>query len=68
MALGDGEKVMIMAPVVDGRKGTHQKVLSRLVKDGYVRVRVDGEVFLLSDNIPLEKIKSIPSKLSWTVW
>lgn len=57
MALGDGEKVMIMAPVVDGRKGTHQKVLSRLVKDGYVRVRVDGEVFLLSDNIPLEKNK-----------
>ncbi|WP_395754601.1 excinuclease ABC subunit UvrA [uncultured Megasphaera sp.] len=57
MALGDGEKVMIMAPVVDGRKGTHQKVLSRLVKDGYVRVRVDGEVYLLSDNIPLEKNK-----------
>ena len=57
MALGDGEKVMIMAPVVDGRKGTHQKLLSRLVKDGYVRVRVDGEVYLLSDDIPLEKNK-----------
>lgn len=42
MALGDGEKVMVVAPVVEGRKGTHQKVLARLVKDGYVRVRVDG--------------------------
>lgn len=57
LALGDGEKVMIMAPVVDGRKGTHQKVLSRLVKDGYVRVRVDGAMYLLSDDIPMEKNK-----------
>lgn len=57
MALGNGEKVMIMVPVVDGRKGTHQKLLSRLVKDGYVRVRVDGEIYLLSDDIPLDKNK-----------
>ena len=57
MALGNGEKVMIMAPVVDGRKGTHQKLLSRLVKDGYVRVRVDGEIYVLSDDIPLNKNK-----------
>ena len=57
LALGAGEKVMIMAPVVDGRKGTHQKLLARLVKDGYVRVRVDGEVYLLSDDIPMEKNK-----------
>lgn len=57
MALGNGERVMIMAPVVDGRKGTHQKLLSRLVKDGYVRVRVDGEIYVLSDDIPLDKNK-----------
>jgi excinuclease ABC subunit A len=57
MALGEGEKVMIMAPVVDGRKGTHQKILTRLVKDGYVRVRVDGTVYLLSDDIPMDKNK-----------
>ena len=57
MALGDREKVMIMAPVVEGRKGTHQKLLARLVKEGYVRVRVDGEVYLLSDDIPLNKNK-----------
>ena len=43
MALGEGEKVMVMGPVVDGRKGTHQKLLARLIKDGYTRVRVDGD-------------------------
>lgn len=57
LALGDGEKIMVMAPVVEGRKGTHQKVLARLIKDGYVRVRVDGELYLLSDDIPMEKNK-----------
>src|SRR5574344_834252 len=39
MALNNGEKIMIMAPVIDGHKGTHQKVLEHLIKDGYVRVR-----------------------------
>ena len=57
MALGEGEKVMVMGPVVDGRKGTHQKLLARLIKDGYTRVCVDGEVYLLSDDIPLDKNK-----------
>lgn len=57
MALGANEKIMVMAPVVEGRKGTHQKLLARLVKDGYVRVRVDGDVYLLSDDIPLDKNK-----------
>ena len=56
-ALGTGQKIMVMAPVVDGRKGTHQKLLERLVKDGYVRVRVDGEIYLLSDDIHLDKNK-----------
>ncbi|MCH4179190.1 MAG: excinuclease ABC subunit UvrA [Megasphaera sp.] len=57
LALGTGEKVMIMAPVVEGRKGTQQKVLAHLIKEGYVRVRVDGNIYLLSDDIPLEKNK-----------
>lgn len=57
LALGEGQKIMVMAPVVDGRKGTHQKVLSQLVRDGYVRVRVDGEIYLLADDIPMEKNK-----------
>ncbi|MGE1061160.1 excinuclease ABC subunit UvrA [Megasphaera paucivorans] len=57
MALGEGEKIMVMAPVVEGRKGTHQKILASLVKEGYVRVRVDGSVYLLSDDIPVDKNK-----------
>ncbi|MCI1820954.1 excinuclease ABC subunit UvrA [Megasphaera sueciensis] len=57
MTLGEGEKIMVMAPVVEGRKGTHQKVLASLVKEGYVRVRVDGSVYLLSDDIPVDKNK-----------
>lgn len=57
LALGTGQKIMVMAPVIDGRKGTHQKLLQRLVKDGYVRVRVDGEIYLLSDDIHLDKNK-----------
>ncbi len=57
LALGAGQKIMVMAPVVDGRKGTHQKLLERLVKDGYMRVRVDGEIYLLSDDIHLDKNK-----------
>ena len=57
LAMGEGAKVMIMAPVVDGRKGAHQKILSQLVKDGYVRVRVDGDIYSLSESIPIEKNK-----------
>ena len=57
MALNEGERIMIMAPVIDGHKGTHQKVLEHLIKDGYVRVRVDGEVYMLSDDIPMDKNK-----------
>ena len=64
LALGTGQKIMVMAPVVDGRKGTHQKLLERLVKDGYVRVRVDGEIYLLSDDIHLDKNK----KHTWIAW
>jgi excinuclease ABC subunit A len=57
LALGNGQKLMILAPVIDGRKGMHQKVLSHLVKEGYVRVRVDGDIYLLSDDIPMDKNK-----------
>lgn len=57
MALGIGQKIMVMGPVVDGRKGEHKKILEKLHKDGFVRVRIDGEVYLLSDEIQLEKNK-----------
>ncbi|MCM3124073.1 MULTISPECIES: excinuclease ABC subunit UvrA [unclassified Mesobacillus] len=50
-------KLQIMAPLVSGRKGTHAKVLEDVKKQGYVRVRVDGEMFDLGDEIELEKNK-----------
>ena len=53
----DGSKLLIMAPVVRDQKGTQEKVLEGLKKDGYVRVMVDGEVYSLDDNITLEKNK-----------
>lgn len=57
MTLPTGTKLMVMAPVAEGRKGTHRKLLTRLIKDGYVRVRIDGEVYRLSEDITPEKNK-----------
>lgn len=59
-------RIQILAPVVSGRKGTHAKVLEDIKKEGFVRVRIDGEMLELNDDIELEKIKSIPSMLSLT--
>lgn len=53
----DGAKLQIMAPVVRSRKGEHIKMLDDLTKQGYVRVRVDGEIRELSDDIRLDKKK-----------
>ncbi|MBD3859299.1 excinuclease ABC subunit UvrA [Bacillus sp. 28A-2] len=50
-------KLQVLAPVVSGRKGTHVKVLEQIRKQGYVRVRVDGEMEDLSEDIELEKNK-----------
>ncbi|WP_280769508.1 excinuclease ABC subunit UvrA [Salipaludibacillus daqingensis] len=50
-------KMQILAPLVSGRKGTHAKVLEDIKKQGYVRVRVDGEMHEASDEITLEKNK-----------
>lgn len=55
MELPDRTRFQILAPVVRGKKGTHKKLLSSLASEGFVRVRVDGEVRELSDNIELEK-------------
>jgi len=52
-----GTKLIIMAPVVHGDKGTHKDLLDDLRKDGYVRVRINGETFDLSEEINLEKNK-----------
>lgn len=50
-------RLQIMAPMVRGEKGTHKKLLENIKKDGYVRVRVDGELYELDDNISLNKNK-----------
>ena len=52
-----GTKMVIMSPVVHGEKGTHKDVLENLRKEGYIRVRVNGEYFDLSEEINLEKNK-----------
>ena len=55
MKLEPGSRIQILAPVVRGRKGEHVKVFERAKKSGYVRVRVDGNLYDLSDDIKLEK-------------
>lgn len=55
MELPDRTKFIILAPVVRGKKGTHRKLLSSLASQGFVRVRVNNEVFELSENIELDK-------------
>ncbi|MBR1864035.1 MAG: excinuclease ABC subunit UvrA [Ruminococcus sp.] len=57
MALGEGTKIILLAPVVRGRKGTQAKELEAARKAGYVRVRADGIIYDLSEEIVLEKNK-----------
>ncbi|MBQ7260683.1 MAG: excinuclease ABC subunit UvrA [Lachnospiraceae bacterium] len=55
MELEAGTKLSVLAPIVRGRKGRHEKVLESALKSGYLRVRIDGEMYELSDEISLEK-------------
>jgi excinuclease ABC subunit A len=55
MSLPEGTKLQLLAPVVRGRKGTHAKLLERAKRSGYVRVRIDGNLYELSEEIALEK-------------
>ncbi len=57
MAWPEGTRIQILAPVVRSRKGEHAKVFEDARKAGYVRVRVDGSVYDLSEDIPLDKNK-----------
>ena len=52
-----GTKIMVMAPVVKGEKGTHKDLLEELRRDGFVRCKIDGEIKELSENIELDKNK-----------
>lgn len=57
LALPEKTKFQILAPVIRGKKGTHQKLLSQLLLEGFGRVRINGEVRELADNIELDKNK-----------
>lgn len=55
LALEQNARIQLLAPVVRGRKGQHQKLLEQAKKSGYVRVRIDGNMYELSEEIELEK-------------
>ena len=57
MMLPEGTKFMVLAQVVRGKKGEHQKILEQIRKDGYVRVRIDGEIQDVNEEIKLAKTK-----------
>ncbi|MCB6609994.1 excinuclease ABC subunit UvrA [[Clostridium] symbiosum] len=55
LALPEKTRIQLLAPVVRGRKGRHEKVLEQAKKSGYVRVRIDGNLYELTESIALEK-------------
>jgi len=55
MSMEEGTKLQLLAPVVRGRKGEHAKVFERAKRSGYVRVRVDGNLYELTEEIPMDK-------------
>ena len=55
MAMEEGTRIQLLAPVVRGRKGEHVKVLDRAKRSGYVRVRIDGSIYELTEEIKLDK-------------
>ena len=57
MGLEQGSKIQVLAPLVEGRKGEHIKLLQGLRKDGFTRVMIDGDIRLLDEDIILEKNK-----------
>ncbi|MBC1984838.1 excinuclease ABC subunit UvrA [Listeria booriae] len=57
LELPDKTRIQILAPIVSGKKGAHKKTLEGIKKEGYVRVRIDGEMYDIGDDIELEKNK-----------
>ena len=81
LALPEGTRIQVMAPVIRGKKGEHAKIFEDAKRSGYVRARVDGNLYELDEEIKLEKNKkhtieivvdrlirtrSTPSRSSWT--
>jgi excinuclease ABC subunit A len=58
MALKPDDRIMVLAPVVRGRKGEYKKELEKYAKEGYVRARVDGELVSLGEPVPLDRRKN----------
>ncbi len=56
-ALPEGSRLLLLAPLVRGRKGTHQAVLDEIRKSGFVRARVDGQVYELDDDVQMDRYK-----------
>lgn len=54
---GENIKLMILAPIIKNRKGTYEELFARLLKQGYTRARVDGQIFSLEEDINLDKFK-----------
>ena len=57
MTLEGGTKLQILAPIVRGKKGEHKKLIEDMKKSGFVRIRIDGEVMDINDEIKLDKNK-----------
>lgn len=57
LALPEGSRIQVLAPVVRGRKGEHRKVIEQIAKEGFIRIRVDGELREVTDQLNLDKNK-----------
>ncbi|MCC6444056.1 MAG: excinuclease ABC subunit UvrA [Armatimonadetes bacterium] len=57
LSLPEGTRLQILAPVIRGRKGEYRQVLEEIRKEGFVRVRVDGTVYEVTDDIPMDRYK-----------
>ena len=57
MSLEEGTRIQVLAPVIRGRKGEYTKLLENFQKDGFVRVRIDGEIYELTDTIEIDRKK-----------
>jgi excinuclease ABC subunit A len=56
--LEDGARIMLLAPLVRGRKGTHKAVLDEIRRSGFVRARIDGQVYSVEEDIELDRYKN----------
>ncbi len=57
MGLDENSKIIILAPLISGQKGSHEKLFAKIKKDGFARVRVDNKIYSMDDIVPLDKNK-----------